>query len=339
MLGSFLGRLFLFALGRFVMGYRLFARTSIWKLFVIGYFAVLGATAGSVSQAQEVYDQTKLRLFVWDEGSHAVEMLGKAGLPDMNWNGSPEWSHDGTRIAFDATPEDGDWLRSRIAVYHFSGLKQGTTEDLGLGDAPTWSADDERIAFFLNPGTGAGKAGTWTMKADGSDRKWLCKGWFPNWSPNGKSIVCTTEFGAESELLLCDLQAGKTRLLKSAPAVYRQPAWSPDSKKLAVLVVVDGKRNLVVMDVERDEIEQLLWLERGFDGEGTPPRVSNICWMPNRQELLVSLASENTKECAFCVLGIGKLERLKSDWRGSCHSPAWRADGKRIVFCGNPLRE
>jgi hypothetical protein len=88
-----------------------------------------------------------------------------------------------------------------------------------------------------------------------------------------------------------------------------------------------------------DEIEQLLWHEKTFDGEGTPPSVSNVCWMPNRQELLVSLASENPKVCPLCVLGIGKLERLKSDWRGFCHSPAWSADGKRIVFRGNPLME
>lgn len=319
------------------MGFRSFARSSRWAVFVLGYVVVLVASSENVSQAQVAYDRGKLRLFILDEESHAVEMLDKAEMPEMNWNGSPEWSHDGTRIAFDATPEDGDWLRSHIALYHFSGPKQGTTEDLGLGDAPTWSAADERIAFFLNPGTGAGEAGTWTMKADGSDRKWLCEGWFPNWSPDGKSIVCTTQFGEGSQLSLCDVQTGKTRLLTSAASVSKQPAWSPDSKKLAVLIVLDGKRSLVVIDVERDAIEQLLWHEKAVDGGVTPPKIANICWMPNRQELLVSLASNNPQECPLCVLGIGKLDRLTADWRGSYQAPALTTDGKRIVFCSNPL--
>jgi Tol biopolymer transport system component len=335
MRASLSGELSLFATRRLVMGYQSFRMRS--GGFVFCFIAALVASLARVAWAQMAYDRGKMHLFVLDEGTHAVEKLDKAEMPGMNWNGSPEWSHDGTRIAFDATPEDGDWLRSHIALYHFSGPKQGKTEDLGLGDAPTWSADDKRIAFFLNPGTGAGKAGTWMMKADGSDRTWLCEGWFPNWSPDEKSIVCTTQFGEGSQLLLYDVMTGGTRLLTSAASVAKQPAWSPDSKKLAALVVIDGRRNLVVIDVERDEVEQLLWHEKPIDGGVTPPKIANISWMPKRQELLVSLASNNPQECPLCVLGIGKLDRLKSDWRGGYHSPAWSADGKRIAFCSNPL--
>ena len=290
-----------------------------------------------VAQAAEKYDTKKLMLFVWDADSQRVEMLDKATLPEMNWLASPEWSHDGTRIAFDATPEYGDWLRGKIALYHFSGPKKGTTEDLGLGDAPTWNTDDSRIAFFLNPNTGGGKEGTWTMKADGSDRKWLCDGWFPNWSPDGKYVVCTSSFADEHQLVLCEVATGRARPCAAKFSVFGQPAWSPDSKKLAALIVLEQKRSLVLIDVERDEIEQLLWHEKLVEGEKTPARISSVAWVPNRNELLVSLAAKNPQDCPWCVLGIGKLDRLKSDWRGAHRGPAWTTDGKQIVFFGNPL--
>ena len=82
-----------------------------------------------------------------------------------NLAGSPKWSHDGTRIVFDATPG-----RDRLARLMMLEIRDGrpTFTDLGPGNCPTFSRDDKRIAFLLNPGARArgrggrlGDAGRW----------------------------------------------------------------------------------------------------------------------------------------------------------------------------------
>ena len=102
---------------------------------------------------------------------------------------TPEWSHSGTMIAYDSVPSADALRQGRIGVLAVSGPFKGMSKDLGFGNVPSWSPDDRQIAFLLNDGNPLGApGGVWVMDADGSNRRWLCNGSYPRWSPDGKEI-------------------------------------------------------------------------------------------------------------------------------------------------------
>ena len=49
------------------------------------------------------------------------------------------------------------------------------------------------------------------MNSDGSNRRWVAHGWFPRWSPDGKSMVCHGLFNDGVSLALVDVAAGTMR--------------------------------------------------------------------------------------------------------------------------------
>ena len=111
-----------------------------------------------------------MQVYMLDLVAGGTTLIADESVTGLTWNGSPTWSHDGTRIVFDAGPGT-DWARSHLKTIE---VVEGGPKftDLGPGNCPTFSPDDKRIAFLLNPGAQAGaEAGVWVMEADGSQRR------------------------------------------------------------------------------------------------------------------------------------------------------------------------
>ncbi len=84
----------------------------------------------------------KSRLFVANADGTQVELLADVGLFDATSHGSPEWSHDGKTIAFDATPAAGircDFSRTVFAAIAMSGIDKGKISNHGFGNCPDLS--------------------------------------------------------------------------------------------------------------------------------------------------------------------------------------------------------
>ena len=188
-------------------------------------------------------------LYTIDRDGSNVEFL-VAG-PGMISSATPEWSHDGKRIAFDAVAQLQQFATSRIFVYAVDGPTKGRFEDLGHGNVPSWSPDDGRIAFMLNSGNPIGaKRGIWVMDADGANRTWLCPGMYPRWAPGGKSICIQAVTGSPRCLHLYDLESGEIRkLLGSSWTVeYSGATWSPGGKQLVFIGKHGGAQHLAVVN-------------------------------------------------------------------------------------------
>jgi Tol biopolymer transport system component len=138
--------------------------------------------------------------------------------------GAPQWSPDGTRIAFDATRGievanvDGSDARLIFAGPSATGPW-----------APSWSPDGHMLVFFKTPGRpGHFRAEVWRMNADGSDKKRLYRSgccvmvWAPPiWSPDGQKIA----FSASSAGGTFVINADGSDLRRISPDTFYYLAW------------------------------------------------------------------------------------------------------------------
>jgi Tol biopolymer transport system component len=117
---------------------------------------------------------------------------------------------------------------------------------------------------------------------------------------------------------------GKFTPLRETPGDYRNPAFSPDGKRLA-LEIYDGKRrDIWVNEWERDTLTRLT-----FAGE----RNTNPVWTPDGQRIVYS---SREKGGAFNLWWIradgGGNEQRLTESKGAQAPGSWRPDGKVLAF-------
>lgn len=169
----------------------------------------------------------------------AIAVMGKAGgiklittgfTPGRNYQDDlePEWSPDGTRIAFARSTGNG----YRIFTIRPNGTGLAAVTAGGFDRAPTWSPDGTRIAFVRS-----GKL--LIVNADGSGQAQVPVAGYlssPKWSPNGAMFAFTranAKTGA-TDIFAAPVAGGAAHQLTKTPALSeRFPSWSPDGTRIA----------------------------------------------------------------------------------------------------------
>ncbi len=165
------------------------------------------------------------------------------------WAYSPNWSPDGTELAFLSDVGTDDltlWVSDPVRFNRkaISKLALGT----GGMQRPSWSATGDAlvVAAFEN-----GKSQIYTVKASSGEPGRLTElpegAYDPVWSPDGKFIAYVARRGSSSELWIIKADGSSPQLLTNQPS--RTPVWSPDSKKLAFLSLKDGGFELFTLEI------------------------------------------------------------------------------------------
>ena len=147
-----------------------------------------------------------------DSGDHSC------GAPSCG-NGSPAWSPDGTRIAFNGSG-DGD---GEIFVMNADGTEVRQLTDNDDDDHfPAWSPDSKHIAFMSHRD---GDDEIFVMNADGTEVRQLTnnddRDVHPAWSPDGKHIAFVSDRD-DSEIFV--MNADGTDVYSTGQEGYR-PSW------------------------------------------------------------------------------------------------------------------
>jgi Tol biopolymer transport system component len=134
----------------------------------------------------------------------------------------PQWSPDGSRIAFASV--EGCVRCTKIYVMAPDGSSRTPVADQGRW--PAWSPDGSRIAVGGSPMR--------VVDLDADSSTTLSAGSFPAWSPNGRYVA----YDGAGGLRLYDTASQRDRLLTKKLAAM--PAWSPDGSRLAAATTTGG---------------------------------------------------------------------------------------------------
>ena len=183
-------------------------------------------------------------------------------------DGSPSWSPDGKRIAFESERADN----KDIYVMDINGSNtRNLTKDRHDDAVPSWSPDGKRIAFVSYRGDDSGGIDIYVMGVNGGNRRNLTKGfdrtaWKPAWSPDGKRIAFVSATlgdetrGDEPEIYVMNINDGIPQKITDNRWFDNDPSWSPDGKRIAFASKrshKNGDWDIYVMDDDGRNIQNL----------------------------------------------------------------------------------
>ena len=157
-------------------------------------------------------------------------------------DGEPDWSPDGTKIAF-VSNRNGGFIQ--IYVMDADGKNPIRLTNTVKDDYPSWSPDGTKIAFSSSP-DGEMIVHIAVMDADGRNRvKLEDHATQPSWSPDGQRIAFVSFRDGRREIYVMGIGADKRgrkrkRLTHDLRAKGR-PSWSPDGGRIVYWGADEGK--------------------------------------------------------------------------------------------------
>jgi len=192
---------------------------------------------------------------VWEGDKPSIYLMNADGSDKqmlIEQASEPAFSPDGKRLAYYSWRDDALGLRIRD-------MDSGKDVQLTGGQDdyyPTWSPDGNRLVFWQWPSDIA------IINADGSDRRGICKGQFPAWSPRGDHIAIKGCVVNDCGIVLINPD-GSSPVRITTNANDGQPAWSPDGQNIAFVSNRDGNWEIYAVRADGS------WLRRITDDPHT----------------------------------------------------------------------
>ncbi|MCH7825542.1 MAG: serine/threonine-protein kinase [Acidobacteria bacterium] len=256
------------------------------------------------------------------------QQITSGGLGDP---GMLSFSADGTRLLYTSM-----LIRGSIVAADFdpdaltltsetAPVVQGTRR---LAD-PHVTADGELITYR----TAGAQQDIFVAGTDGSNEQQvtddLFKDWGPRWSPEGDTIAFYTNVGGDYEIWVMNADgSGRTRLTDTQEGdAPQRPIWSPDGNKIATFMSDSGRAFIIDADKTFDQqTEDDLPDVPGGDGNFQPSD-----WSPDGRSIVGAVApAEGTMDSA--TIWRFDLETREYELLADGTSPAWMADGVRVLF-------
>jgi TolB protein len=146
----------------------------------------------------------------------------------------------------------------------------------------------------------------------------------PCWVPGRLAIYYTSYKMNHADIFYHDLSTGSRRAFARYGGSNMSPAVSPDGRKVAMILSMDGWTDLYVGNA---------------DGSGKPQRLtqspqdeSSPCWSPNGQWICFAAKEKDHRSLCKIAASGGKIQAISTGGLPSPSEPDWSPDGKWIAF-------
>ena len=179
---------------------------------------------------------------------------------------APQYSPDGSRLAYVVDFDGGENFHIFIQDCTAGQPRDLTPDvDFAIQSNFCWSPDGTQIAFLSNQ---SGCFSTYVMPASGGEARLLLDNGFPagtvRWSPDGCWLAVMSDAkGQDCAIFIIPLDGSEAFPVVSQgePINAHNPAWSPDSKKLAFHSdLPNGFHQIGIFEVNTQKIT---WLTDG----------------------------------------------------------------------------
>lgn len=229
------------------------------------------------------------------------------------YDGEPDWSPNGARIAFEST-RDGN--RDIFVMSSSGGDVQQLTTSAEPDRHPDWSPDGSKIAYE------SGNEDTseiYVVGADGSGATRLTDNSYgdraPQFSPDGTQIAFMTKQRGKWEIAIMSYPDGEVTRIFDCPAPdCRFPTWSPDGTQIAYNTL-DAAGNIAdvwLLDVSSGASTALI---EGRDN-GRP------VWSGDGVFIFLNRTVEGNTDLYRIKVASGLVERLTTD-PSTDYGPDW----------------
>jgi Tol biopolymer transport system component len=149
----------------------------------------------------------------------------------------------------------------------------------------------------------------------------------PAWSPTG-AVIAFARAGGDGRAALYSIRPDGTRLRRlwtPAAGVAHAPVWSPDGQLIAVLVQIEGRRQLWV--VAADGGNPRLLLDDPYE-----PRVGfrDVSFSPDGRRLAFVGRSAGSSQLE--IIGVDGSERTRLTSDVEVFNPRWSPEGRFIAY-------
>jgi TolB protein len=224
---------------------------------------------------------------------------------------SPEWSPDGTRLAYVSFEN----RKPQVWVHEiYTSKRTLVSNSKGSNSAPAWSPDGRTLAVTL---TISGLSQLYTIPAAGGEpRRLTSSGGIdtePVYSPDGGSIYFTSDRGGGPQIYRVAAGGGDARRVTFNGSYNVSPKISPDGKKLAYVSRESGQFKLRVMDLANNSMEPFT---TETDKDESPS------FAPNG-EMILYATSNGGRGVLAMISADGKVKQQLSVSAADIREPAW----------------